>query len=321
MKDYFKNNDYFNAVINYLTNKLSNKERNEVESICQADAFEQEAMDGFANLRPNEIISDIEGLDVIKGKKKFKHWNLILLGAAILIIIGGALFRILKRDKTTQYPKSNNEQIEFLNDTLSFQSDNSILTDSIENNLNQENNDQVKPTTELNIPPSEKKQKIEQKPTKKKEEIPPISQKLSKNKPVPQKEIIVKKQEEIDTTQLQEKTYLQSLDDSQEINEFYRIGLNSEPLPQGGMDLYNIYLSENQITPSTFDSSKTLQVSLRFTIDMLGNPKNFIIINSPDSLFSKEAKRLIEEGPRWSPTIKEGVPVEGNANLSIKFHP
>ena len=111
MRDHLKNNDYFRAIINYLANKLSPKERNEVESICQADAFEQEAMDGFAKLKPSEIISDIESLDVIAGKKKFKHWNLVATAFIVLVILSGFIYKISTKKRPKERRKLDSEQV------------------------------------------------------------------------------------------------------------------------------------------------------------------------------------------------------------------
>ena len=80
-------------------------------------------------------------------------------------------------------------------------------------------------------------------------------------------------------------------------------------------------MSENQIIPSTYDSLSTNQVKVKFTIDSFGNPGKYQIIESPDSLFSQEAIRLINDGPRWSPSVKAGAPVEESTSLTITFKP
>ncbi len=337
MNDYLKNNDYFKAIISYLSNKLSNKERNEVESICQADAFEQEAMDGFANLTPNEIVSDIEGLNVIKGKNKFKHWNLVLIIAAAIILLSGSLFYILKRDKPNQTQEPEIETIEFINDTQTFQTDTTLNADTIEEQVVEEkiNIEKEEKTEELVPEKTEKKQIKEETTTlERKAPIEEKSKEIIEEKQIESKEPSVIKQDSIakesnqnssneELTQVpEEEVEMEESDlsnDTIEINDINHFGQNTEPSPQGGMELYKIYLSENKIKPSTSDSVENRAVNLQFTIDEFGNPKDIVIIESPDSLFSKEAIRLVEEGPRWTPNIEDGTPVEGSANLTINF--
>jgi TonB family protein len=52
-------------------------------------------------------------------------------------------------------------------------------------------------------------------------------------------------------------------------------------------------------------------VRVDFTISKTGNPINIKVDKSPSEEFTKEAIRIIDSGPRWSPKIKDGIPVEG----------
>jgi len=60
---------------------------------------------------------------------------------------------------------------------------------------------------------------------------------------------------------------------------------------------------------------------VRFKITKTGEPKAFFIERSPDDNFSQEAIRLIKSGPKWSPKIQDGLPVEGEAEVKIYFRP
>ncbi len=100
-----------------------------------------------------------------------------------------------------------------------------------------------------------------------------------------------------------------------------RPGVNAEPEPLGGSSLFKSYLDNNARYPESADSKRKEIVKIRFRVSKTGDPSNFFIERSPGDAFSQEAIRLIKNGPKWSPQIKDGLPVDGEVSVRITFKP
>ena len=100
-----------------------------------------------------------------------------------------------------------------------------------------------------------------------------------------------------------------------------RPGVNAEPQPMGGAALYKRYIDQNTTFPSNVDLKERVTLRVNFTISKTGNPINIKVEKSPSEEFTKEAIRIIDSGPRWSPKIKDGIPVEGEMSVRITFKP
>lgn len=101
-----------------------------------------------------------------------------------------------------------------------------------------------------------------------------------------------------------------------------RIGVNANPKPIGGENVFDVYVETNLRYPSSVEKSKREIVKVRFDISKTGELSNFVIVKSPDNEdFSNEAIRVLKNGPKWSPAVKDGIPVAGNATVKIVFKP
>jgi len=85
-------------LIDYLRNRLSNRERFDLEKEITKDPFLEDAMDGFAQLTADELEHDLEKLDksltkkLQKGKKrKLIPYLKIAAGVAIIIGLGSVI--------------------------------------------------------------------------------------------------------------------------------------------------------------------------------------------------------------------------------------
>jgi protein TonB len=105
------------------------------------------------------------------------------------------------------------------------------------------------------------------------------------------------------------------------INALKRPGVNADPQPLGGSTLFKNYLESNAKYPEGIQNAKKEFVKIRFKITKTGEPTSFFIERSPDDSFSQEAIRLIKSGPKWSPEIKDGIPVDGEVTIRINFKP
>ena len=74
------------------------------------------------------------------------------------------------------------------------------------------------------------------------------------------------------------------------------------PKPDGGLKSFYNYLKENlQFPPNTKERGMEREVEIRFFIDENGTPTDLKVSNPDIYGFDKEAKRLLENGPKWQP--------------------
>ena len=87
--------------------------------------------------------------------------------------------------------------------------------------------------------------------------------------------------------------------------------------PLEGKREFKEYIKENIVFPDS-ELEKAIVV-LKFVISPFGKPKNIEVVRSPGEEFSKEAIRLLIEGPDWSPAKKEGKYIEDEKRIRIVF--
>jgi TonB family protein len=99
-----------------------------------------------------------------------------------------------------------------------------------------------------------------------------------------------------------------------------RPGVNADPKPLGGEALFDEYIDDNLRYPLTGKGRQV--VKIEFTVSLTGELDNFEVLRSPDNeAFQKEAIRVLSEGPKWSPAIKDGIPVKSRESVRIVFRP
>ena len=94
--------------------------------------------------------------------------------------------------------------------------------------------------------------------------------------------------------------------------------LVSYPEPVTGLDSFNIWIENNIRNPET-DNDIQESVVISFTVNKDSTITDIKIISSPGMAFSREAKRLIKEGPLWKPAMIDGKPVEEEYRFTIRF--
>ncbi len=87
--------------------------------------------------------------------------------------------------------------------------------------------------------------------------------------------------------------------------------------PEGGNLKFKNYIKENLVFPDT--SIETAIVILNFFVSPDGRPFAIEVVQSPGRIFSEEAVRLLEEGPKWLPAQKDGEYIENQNRIRIIF--
>lgn len=88
----------------------------------------------------------------------------------------------------------------------------------------------------------------------------------------------------------------------------------------GGMSRLNNYVEENLHYPDeAFQAGEEGQVTVEFTINREGYVCNAQVTKSVSDSLDKEALRIVESLPRWSPAVHRGFPIEVRISLPIDF--
>ncbi|HUX97838.1 MAG TPA: energy transducer TonB [Bacteroidales bacterium] len=305
-------NDYFR----YKNGKMTGKERNVFERELQKDPFAEDASDGFSMISSEEAEKDLSALrkKIVRrtGKRSYAFYYRIAAAVAVLVTI------------SVIFLNRNPEQEIMLS-----------------------KNDFHKPETTLDIAASEpiidKSDKIglagEMKKTPK-PEAPPSAISPSPTAPELQESVIsaeMKDEEERQadkeiTAALEDDNSLAEIRESERKMERSRvagvsapiaaksISLTGHTLPQPitGIDSFNIYIEKN-IRQIRNNNKTELVVIISFVVNPDSSLTNIKILESPGQAYSREAKRLLKEGPSWIPATENGQPVEEEHSVNIIF--
>ena len=94
-------------------------------------------------------------------------------------------------------------------------------------------------------------------------------------------------------------------------------------MPVGGFDQFYNYLLRNLRYPQEARKSNiTGKVIVEFVVEKDGSisSQNIKVLKSPHKSLSKEAIRLIKNGPKWIPGKLKGVPVRTKRVMPISFN-
>lgn len=92
-----------------------------------------------------------------------------------------------------------------------------------------------------------------------------------------------------------------------------------EQMPQFNGDIHQ-YLKEKQhYPPQAKRQHREGKVVIKFTVDTLGKIRQPEIIRSTDTIFNKEALRIVKEMPPWKPGKNNGQKINVTYSLPINF--
>ncbi len=104
-----------------------------------------------------------------------------------------------------------------------------------------------------------------------------------------------------------------------EIKESFTV--NEKPtFGMGGDNEFRGWIAKNIIyPPEAVDAELQGKVYLRFVVEKNGSISNVIVVRTPDPILSKEAVRVVEMSPKWTPGKINGSPVRVYVNFPITF--
>jgi hypothetical protein len=96
-------------------------------------------------------------------------------------------------------------------------------------------------------------------------------------------------------------------------------GTYSPAAPSNGFAGFKSYVEENIRLPEELESGQKEVVILRFTVTSNGDITDIEPVRSPGESYTKEALRLLMEGPAWNPARTGQVPEDDQMRLRIIF--
>lgn len=333
MSEKYKHSERLEETLRYLNDAMTNEERYSFEREVERDPFLEEAFEGLSSIRSSEVDRDIRSLDVITGKKRKSFFAIKLLayaaGIAIIVSLGfWALQNIDFSKHQTAKSTEETENAQFREpykpaaiastDTVAKDSANILVADA---GLNQANTGILTEKGTLT-----KDQTTLKDITKKKmplkgtlDQSHTLQAQKAEEKTVADAD---KASSEIVAPAIAAEAPQKSAEEIAAVeNTLRRPGVNADPQPLGGTTLFKEYLERNAKYPGGIQNAKKEFVKVKFKISKTGQPFGIVVEKSPDQQFSQEAIRLILEGPKWSPEIKDGIPVEGEVSVKINFKP
>lgn len=90
--------------------------------------------------------------------------------------------------------------------------------------------------------------------------------------------------------------------------------------PEGGREAFRQYLKKNLKYPETAIQNKIEgRVTVQFTVSPDGHLSDFKVLRGIDSQCDAELIRLIRQGPAWSPSKQNNLPITDNVKVRFKF--
>jgi len=335
-------------LLKYIANKMSGKERNSFERELQKDPFANEAAEGFS-----EIPADQAGKDIDLMKKKLEKrvsgrrimiWYRIAASVAVLMIIS-SLFIVIEK---SNWSKQLNKEVAL----STLQNEN--LPKSITPPQISEAKGEVKKENLSETPPSGQNRSDTKAAGKtipgkdntkawKYISVQPLEDTNEISMPSPPSDTIevfaadqtIKVMEEVQeenekTRELPTNPSEPALSEAAALQ--YKMvkadkaaGANmnasvlTTPQPSCGKENFDKYIEENIKNPVFLPAGKTDSVVISFTVTRTGSIRNIKILFTPGEEFSKEAERLLKNGPAWLPAEKNGVRISEEVSIKIVF--
>lgn len=358
MNDNLHDNDLERLIVSYLNNQMPKDERYQFERALERDPFLAEAVEGLSEFKPSDVIKDLGAFSVYKRSKKgkIKPLFIVLVLLIILVLVPGIIWWSKHKKRTDVLVEGAvlSDEGVFLTDTLVFSGNNDSLTnfngvlwgDSlVQMSQEQQEPNQTEPIVdEVKSAGNAEAVSIRKtKPVKvnnREEEQEALSERNDSSEmlsfsltPVPSIEadkIIAADSSVFSSLQLSfGKTPSASdtgdkqpaeLSKGVEVKE--RTLLESKAAPQGGIDELIQYVEKNVIYPLNDESGGRETLRIGFTVSVNGRLYNFKQEQGPENQqFFNEAVRVLQQGPSWSPAIKDGKTVEEQVSLDVVFRP
>jgi len=343
--------------LRYLNDELSNQERHDLERRLEADAFDREAMEGLESISPAKAEKDIlslhANLEKRLGRRKRIAWYSIAASVISILIVGTIFLNIYDLNPDDTASEDNTEESFHRFDKKKDKSNMAEDTDPGQAAERQSQEKTVSESTDNEDLPAEAPKadaQLAEEADIVSVEAEPQNQasKVKREKmvaPAPMAGSGTAKKTAMDgkvalpatdshTTmaasfrELENDSELIMEPDTETLDEIVSVEhageLNTSPSyksaePLQGFKKYQEYVKEHMKFPEEYAPGTHEVVVLSIRISSSGTITNTQILQTPGEAYSKEAIRLLEEGPAWIPASTESGPVDEEIHMQIVF--
>jgi hypothetical protein len=328
MKEKNKNkNDTLSEFLRYTRGEMTKREENAFQKKLQKDPFAAEAAEGFSEISPREAADDMDRLEKklknrIKPRQRVVYYR-IAASVAVLMIIS-SVYLIVERNK----PATQLSEATVKSTAPEEVADSNLLTgpiiaDSkslIATPLMETEQQITNDTTGAALTA-----KIENPSITEKTEVPAMIEKKDSNlyiaelnEPVKKSDIALSANDEVVATGYgaakSSRAATGAVFEAEKEKASY-----SPPQPVNGKESFDNYIRENIQKPAISDSVQNAIVVATFIVRSTGNVDSIKVVSSPGNEFSKEAIRLIKEGPSWKPAENNGEKIDDEVSVRLVF--
>ncbi|MBN1107140.1 MAG: energy transducer TonB [Bacteroidales bacterium] len=323
-----------NTFLRYLNGEMSDREKNSFEKKLQKDLFASEAADGLDTIEPADRAADLTGLDrrlrrKISSSKRYVYYR-IAASVTVLMIISSVFFIVNRKDRQEEPGSIPSSPVVV------------EIPESKPISEEESTRQQVRVTTSQRSVSEKGGKNAESEPSGQlhAEEASGMNKKAIDQTDISERHVAVRAMEP-DKVLIEDKPELQAAPvaavkeyaeeenipadpgrkaaKAEAVSAAFRVSDNIVPEPVCGRYDYEKYLRENIRIPEQLPSGDSVTVKISISFSTRGQIKSIRIVDSPGEEFSKEARRLIEEGPRWKPGKSGELQVEDSVELKILF--
>lgn len=300
----------------YRNGQMTGKERNLFEKELQKDPFAEDASDGFSMISSDEAEKDLAALrkkiQERTVKKSYAAYYRIAAAVAFLVTIS-VLFMTRKQEQDIMISKNDINKPEIALDIASSEPivDKSDKTSGV-SSMKKAPEQQETVSAKIQPPVVPEIQESE------------ISAALKDTEElIADKEITVVPEYDITSDEVRESEKKMERSAVAGVSipaaaKSMAPARHTTPQPVTGLDSFNLYIERN-IRQIPGDNKTEPFVIISFIVNPDSSLTNIRIRESPGQAYSREAKRLLKEGPSWIPATENGEPVEEEYTIKIVF--
>src|SRR5664280_42508 len=325
-------------LLKYMANKMSGKERNSFERELQKDPFVREAAEGLSGISASQAEKDIglmkKKLEKRVSGRRIMIWYRIAASIAVIMVISSLFFFMNRNKKVSERPEIalNTTSQEIFESKAIIKPEKAETEVSEPNKVTESVKKKISSVTGKTFGEKARPPMGKDAFTKKADEAIVIeadtnslfqedqliaaasaAEPDTENKAMPEPSVTAL--DEIVVVGYGVSKRAKAADEKADDTE----SAYKPPEPVAGRKEFDKYIEENIKKPVSMTAGDREVVVIRFTVSETGSIENIKVLKTSGDEFSKEAERLIKDGPAWNPAEKNGEKISDDIRIRIIF--
>ncbi|HZL77045.1 MAG TPA: energy transducer TonB, partial [Bacteroidales bacterium] len=323
-------------LLKYMANKMSGKERNSFERELQKDPFVREAAEGLSGISASQAEKDIglmkKNLEKRVSGRRIMIWYRIAASIAVIMVISSLFFFMNRNKKVSERPEIalNTTSQEIFESKAIIKPEKAETEVSEPNKVTESVKKKISSVTGKTFGEKARPPMGKDAFTKKADEAIVIeadtnslfqedqliaaasaAEPDTENKAMPEPSVTAL--DEIVVVGYGVSKRAKAADEKADDTE----SAYKPPEPVAGRKEFDKYIEENIKKPVSMTAGDREVVVIRFTVSETGSIENIKVLKTSGDEFSKEAERLIKDGPAWNPAEKNGEKISDDIRIRI----